>query len=137
MNVNKIFDRAKEILNLKSDTSLASTLNMTPSSLSERRRRGTIPWKELFAMCEKERINFHWLLTGNGEQYLLGRENASDPENAALWQMIGFLRETWAKSDSREKIWLEVQFEKCFGDYVSWLKKHRSCNQQDKTSQVA
>lgn len=41
-------------------------LNMKQSTLSQRKRKNSIPYAELFGLCEEKKINIHWLLTGKG-----------------------------------------------------------------------
>ena len=125
MDVNKIFDRMKKTLNLKSDLSLASTLNLRPSALSERRRRGTIPWKELFLVSEKEGINFHWLITGKGPMSLkkLEAQNLINVETGPLSEIIHFLKDFWDQANDKERIWLEVQFGHCFSEFRFSIKE--------------
>ncbi len=126
-NVDKIYGRIKSALALKTDSSLARTLNILPSSLFEYKRRGTIPWERMFWLCEERNINFHWVITGRGPKYLLpqrtGGKKVMHLDHAPIINMMNFLYETWIDSSAREKIWLEVQFEKCFTSFLKWVKR--------------
>ena len=126
-NVDKIYGRVKNVLGFKSDSSLATALNISPSSLSEHKKRGTIPWEKMFWLCEERNINFHWVITGEGPKYLLPQETGEGKlihlEHAPIMNIMNFLYETWINSTDRERVWMEVQFEKCFTNFLGWLKK--------------
>ncbi len=61
-----------------------------------------------------------WLLTGEGEMFL--EEKVVPVEDAPLVAIISFLRDVWKRGDQKERAWLEVQFSKCFPDFVEWRR---------------
>jgi len=56
-------------------------------------------------------------------------------EDAPLAAMIAYLKETWKRSTYKEKIWLEIQFCKCFSDFIEW-KKMRSEEEEKKATKT-
>ena len=61
-----------------------------------------------------------WLLTGEGEMFLEPR--VVPLEDAPLVSMIAYIREIWERGDQKERAWIEIQFSKCFPDFVEWRK---------------
>jgi len=72
-------------------------------------------------MEQKFHLNFKWLLTGEGEMFL--EEQVVPVEDAPLVAIISFLRDVWKRGDPKERIWLEIQFSKCFPEFLEWRKK--------------
>lgn len=63
-NINEILSKIKELKGLKSDTDLAVFFNIKPQTVSTWKKRGTIPYDLIVALCEKEGWPLNWLLTG-------------------------------------------------------------------------
>ncbi len=61
-----------------------------------------------------------WLLTGEGEMFLEPR--VVPLEDAPLVSMIAYIKEIWERGDQKERAWLEIQFSKCFPDFVEWRR---------------
>jgi transcriptional regulator with XRE-family HTH domain len=81
----------------------------------------SLPGSEnLIKIYTKFSVNLNWLLTGEGEMFLKKSE-VIDIKDAPLINIIQFLKEFWSKASEKEKIWLEIQFEKCFPDFKEWL----------------
>lgn len=65
-----VLDRIGVYLKTKSDAEIGRALgkNENPSQyVNNWRRRGTIPWEELFNFSQREGVSFDWLLTGEKE----------------------------------------------------------------------
>ena len=71
-------------------------------------------------MEKKFHLNFKWLLTGEGEMFLEPR--VVPLEDAPLVSMIAYIKEIWERGDQKERAWLEIQFSKCFPDFVEWRR---------------
>jgi len=90
----------------------------------------------LRALSARLGVNLNWLLTEQGYMTLRDEEvvrkkgqtaSKSDVvslEDAPKERIKAWLDEWWANASPRQRTWLEVQAEHCFGDYVEWLKKH-------------
>jgi transcriptional regulator with XRE-family HTH domain len=48
---------------------------------------------------------------------------AEQPDDPVLNEMIKYLKSVWYRSDEKMKNWLEIQFQKCFPDYLDELQK--------------
>ncbi len=83
--------------------------------LSGRSEPGT---ENLQKIVIKFDINLNWLLTGEGEMFLKKGEIV-DIKDTSLLNIIQFLKDFWSKAS--EKVWLEIQFEKCFPEFREWL----------------
>jgi signal peptidase I len=67
--VNEILDRIKILKNIKTDTELATLFSVKPNTISNWRKRNTIPYKHIITYCEKENIDIHNVLLGkNGDK---------------------------------------------------------------------
>ncbi len=67
--VNEILDEIKRLKKLKTDTSLAILFNVKPNTVSNWRKRNTIPYEQVITICEKENIDIRTILLGkNGDK---------------------------------------------------------------------
>lgn len=66
MDFESIITRIKEVKSVRDDQEVAAILGLSKGAFSERKRRNSIPKKELELFCERESINMHWILTGEG-----------------------------------------------------------------------
>ncbi len=65
--VNKIIDRLKKGLAIKTDSALAKHLGVKPNTISAWKSRDSINYDLIFAKCDDLRKD--WLLTGEGEMF--------------------------------------------------------------------
>ena len=79
-DAEKILDRAKKALGLKTDTELADHFGIGKTTLSSWRTRNSINYNALFTKCGQ--VNLHWLLTGEGPMMVrdIGGKNAVESE---------------------------------------------------------
>jgi len=68
-NFEKVIDRAKKLLIIKHDYELAEILGMKPGAFNARKKANSLPYEELLLLADTEKIDFNWLLTGEGEIY--------------------------------------------------------------------
>lgn len=62
--IDEILNKIKDIKGLRTDTELAALFNVKPQTLSTWRKRQTIPFGLIIALCEKEKWPISWLLAG-------------------------------------------------------------------------
>ena len=62
--------RIKGITGAKTDAEIAKMLNLRPNTLAERKKRDSLPYRELFIFSHQNRISLNWLLTGKGFKYM-------------------------------------------------------------------
>lgn len=129
MDFESIIERIKGLKNLRADKKVAAVLGFSKGAFSERKRRGSIPKKELELFCERESINMDWLLTGEGEMHRqphIYNEGPVDIKDIPLCNMKQWLDDFWQTAGEDEKAWLKVHFRKCFPDFEQWLLKKES-----------
>jgi len=61
LDVNKVLERLKSVLELDTDTQLAETLDLKPNSLSMQRARNSLNHNRIVPLCDKEGISLDWL----------------------------------------------------------------------------
>lgn len=62
--VNEILDEIKKLKGLKTDTALAALFNVKPNTVSNWRKRNTLPYEQIVSHCEKENMDIHTILLG-------------------------------------------------------------------------
>jgi len=67
LNVQKIIERAKECLGIKTDIELANILNINQSAVSAWKRRGNINLNSIITVCPN--VSLDWLIYGEGTPY--------------------------------------------------------------------
>jgi transcriptional regulator with XRE-family HTH domain len=69
-------------------------------------------------------------------EYALKSYLAEQQDDPVLRKMIQYLKITWYTGDEKIKNWLEIQFQKCFPDYLEELQK-KSFEYEDGTTKLA
>jgi|GEM_PF-862647 len=72
-------DRIQETTNLHTQSALAACLNIRQSSISDAKRRDSIPDSWLVGLYEKYELNPTWIKTGEGAAYLTGDPDRTGP----------------------------------------------------------
>jgi phage repressor protein C with HTH and peptisase S24 domain len=60
----EVLDKLVELKGLKNDAALARLFGVKANTVTSWRKRNSIPYKEIVALCEREGIPIGWLLTG-------------------------------------------------------------------------
>lgn len=63
-----VIDKIKSLKNVTFDSEVAKVLGIEQSTFSERRKRHSIPYKEIIDFAIKEKISLDWLLNGGGDE---------------------------------------------------------------------
>lgn len=63
-NISQILNLIKELKGFKKDIELAKFFGVGASTISTWKKRGTIPYQELFSICEEEDWDYQKILTG-------------------------------------------------------------------------
>jgi len=72
-------ERIQETTNLRTQSALAVCLGIRQSSISDAKKRGTIPDAWLVVLYEKFGLNPTWIKTGSGAAYLTGDPDRTGP----------------------------------------------------------
>jgi len=65
-NFEDVTERIKKALKINHDYELASLMNMKPTTFNSRKKSNSLPYEELLLLADTEKLNFNWLLTGQG-----------------------------------------------------------------------
>ena len=86
--LSEIVERAKKYRNIETDKQIADMMGLTPPDFSKRKKTGTLlPLIIEWGISNK--VNLHWLLTGEGKM-ILGRDAEGDnPEISELLEAAG------------------------------------------------
>lgn len=63
---SSIMDRAKKVTNTSSWKDLGDVLGLSSQAFANRRKARSLPWDQLFEVCNSQKVNFGWLITGVG-----------------------------------------------------------------------
>lgn len=101
LNAESILDRVAEILNTKSDRQTALALDVKPQTFANWKSRDSLPWERLYRLAVDRGVNFHWLVTGEGQMGADDREGefAQIPKHRARLSGGGG---SWTFSDAGE-----------------------------------
>lgn len=66
-NFVEITDRLKKALKINADYELAEKLGMKATSFNSRKKAQSLPFQEILSLAGTEKLDYNWLLTGEGE----------------------------------------------------------------------
>lgn len=99
-------------------------LGLERTAFAERKRRNSLPYKELVIYCEHRKMNVHYLLTGEGDDF--NRELRKIPlelRNEQLYKIGKWLDVFWEKATEDERTWFYIELQKTFPEFKDWLGK--------------
>jgi len=67
---SSVIDRIKQVKSLRFDYEVSELLGFNRKAFTARKRSNSIPEDKLKVFCNRESINYDWILTGRGEQFL-------------------------------------------------------------------
>ena len=65
IKIDDILDRVKSYIKSDTDADIARALGVSPQSINNWRRRGTIPWGKICTFAQIHNLSYDWLLTGS------------------------------------------------------------------------
>lgn len=68
MKIEEILNNIKDIFKVKTDKEIAELMGIETSNLSKIKTRNSIPYKELFNLCEKNKIDINSLIYGQNKE---------------------------------------------------------------------
>lgn len=66
---SEVIGRLKNSLKIKEDKEIADRLNMKAGTFNARKKSQSLPFEEILELAELEKIDYNWLLTGEGDTY--------------------------------------------------------------------
>lgn len=90
---DEVIGRIKKALKIKNDYEFAERINMKPTTFNSRKKANSLPFDEIIALANTEKLDFNWLLTGEGEM-LRGKPIATvDMKAAKMAELLEGLNE--------------------------------------------
>ncbi|MBF0556285.1 MAG: helix-turn-helix domain-containing protein [Nitrospirae bacterium] len=128
-----IYTRLRQYTKANSDAGIARSLGITPQAFSSFKKEQKIPSDLLIKYCFMNNVSIDWLLTGEAKVYKEDKTlrhpygyrreiPEAEKDKVRMQRFIGFY---WEKADDKERAWLEVQFRRCFPEYIEWVEKHK------------
>ncbi len=74
--MNQALARVYEVAECRTQLELSQVLEIRQSSISDAKRRNSIPSDWLIKLLRLKQINPHWILTGQGSKFLVSSETA-------------------------------------------------------------
>ena len=82
-----VIDRLKAVLGVKSNYQLAKLAGINPSNMSVWKQRDSIPYKMITRVCEERKINYNYILYGEGHPKVEGSFDV--PKEKGLIPVVG------------------------------------------------
>lgn len=67
-NFTEIEQRIKEVFKVNKSIEISRLLNVSSSTYGNWKTRNTIPYDEIITLCEENKINMRYILTGNDDE---------------------------------------------------------------------
>lgn len=129
LTASDVLDRLRDQFEWETDTAMAVALGVTKSTLSGWRGRNSIPFEICVQLAEDKGLSLDWILLGRGPQKLdvvaepVARYEVSRMEvDPVLSDIQAWIRAWWVKATGEERIWFQVQLNRCFPERVAWGK---------------
>lgn len=88
MKKEDFFDRLEHAFNVSGTSQLANLLGVVPTTVSNwKSGRNQPDYERLFTLCERKRINIHWLIMGEGEMFTSDLKN--NPRETSHYEKLG------------------------------------------------
>jgi len=119
-----IINRIKSRENIRSDSKLADLLGLERTTFAERKRRKSIPYKELVIYCEQRGVSLHYLLTGEGLDFdPTLRTLPLELRDERMYNMNAWTDDFWEKSTEEERAWFYIELQRTFPEFKEWITK--------------
>lgn len=114
--------KSREFIN--SDAKVAALLGLERTAFAERKRRNSLPYKELVIYCEQRGVSLHYLLTGEGLDFNPGlRKLPLELRDDRMYFMNKWIDDFWEKSTEEERAWFYIELQRAFPEFKEWIKK--------------
>lgn len=123
-----VIKRMRQVLAVRSDSSLAAALDLAPSAPSNWRQRNRAPLNMCVRIARTHGVSLDWLVFGMGEQRQSGSGQVRDASSAAYrvasdsaTRIARFLALWDATRAPGEVIWLEQHLLRTVSEYREWF----------------
>jgi hypothetical protein len=130
MEAEDIIRRMRQVYGVKTDTALATELNLAISAPSNWRQRNSPPYAICVDIALKKGISLDWLILGIGDMQsgaAVGtppdaERTETQPIPSPAAERLSQFVYWWSVSRTQdEMVWLEQQFKRAVPEYGDWL----------------
>lgn len=137
-DLDSILNRVKTSKGISNDSQTAVALGTSRANLSAWRKRGTIPFGNIYGFSKSHNIDFDWLMFGDAydnKDIHLAYQVAEAPQNYArserTQRLCEFIHYWMQTHNADEQAWFEIDFKKHYEEYVVWVESRASSAQKD------
>jgi hypothetical protein len=98
LSITAILERVGDVTRRRSNMDIAADLNCAPTTVSNWKGRGSIPWEQLYRFAHEHDVRFEWLLSGMGP-----RSAAADEEHDKTIERYEWIIDNLRKKEKRQK----------------------------------
>lgn len=116
---DKIFERIKEVTDIKNMVQLAKVVSTVPSNVSKKRKEDKFSVEWAYKVGKKYGVLTEWIVTGEGPKSL-------DQSIARKTELISGI-EKWILDKENNLpgalIWFDIEFKRKFPEFEEWIEK--------------
>lgn len=110
MDFDKIMKRIKDETGAKTQTEIAEVLGVRQATVSDAKRRGSVPAEWLLKLCRSHNLNPMWLVEGFEPKYITNREPMDEETEQAMVHMAKRLSPSEAIKKHNAEYYHELRF---------------------------
>jgi len=108
LNANKIIQRVKDVIGIKTNYELSKVLQIKPNTISSWKKRGNIDLNKIISICEQYKISTDWILYGKGGECVAAPNDPTNKIMEMLESMTDEQRRDVLKYVEKEKLLEEL-----------------------------
>jgi len=111
-----LFRKAKKL----TQKQVASDVGTSASYISEIEAGKKLPGSEILSsLLRSFELNINWLLSGQGEMIITGKEVQISTNDQTLDAINRWINDFWQQASPDQKVWFKVQMERCFPEFAN------------------
>lgn len=128
LDYETIMKRLRTLIRADSEIELARALGLSSSGLANQKRRGIVPWDRVVELAVSRNMSLDELVfremhaVREQQQGYVRRVVEAEPIDPVLSDIQAWIRAWWVKATGEERIWFQVQLNRCFPERVAWGK---------------
>jgi hypothetical protein len=119
----EVCGRIKKALNLETDSALAAVLGLKTNTFANRKKDGSLPFDQIEKLADSENLSLDFIFWGKGPRIESAADNSQPPNVETLALIHEWLAHWWEHSADDERVWLNVQLQRCVPEYRDWLER--------------
>lgn len=127
IQADPVIDRMRSALGLTTDRALSQYFERGPSTVSNWRKRNSVPFTECVQLAVEKGMSLDWLILGVGDPQL-SRHAIPDTAGAdpRTQRLVGFVQHWQAVHGEDARAWLEMQFARAVPEYTEWVSARKT-----------